>query len=63
MGRGGFVEREFTCAACGARFRALAGVTTPSVVVCMHCGLRRTPAKVQEVVEERSRKLATKRKP
>lgn len=49
MPRSSFIEREFTCAICGARFKALAGPSTPYIVYCGDCGLRYPREKLDQM--------------
>lgn len=56
MRRGGFEEGQFVCSICGERFTALCGPEAPRQVVCMHCGLRYSPAQREKRADHAARK-------
>jgi transcription elongation factor Elf1 len=56
MGRPGFVETQFVCAICGARFKALAGPNPPATTFCGDCGLRHSPEKLRQLAAAKKAK-------
>ena len=54
MGRSDFKETQFTCAVCGARFKALAGPTPPAATYCGDCGLKYSADQLRKLAAGRS---------